>query len=103
MTAWVAIGLTAVGCYLAKLLGLSIPPASLERPVVRRLAALLPVALLAALTALQTVDDGNGALALDARVAGLTAAGVALLLRAPFLLVIGVAVLVTAGCRTLGG
>ncbi|MDT0347301.1 AzlD domain-containing protein [Streptomyces litchfieldiae] len=102
MTAWTAIALTAVGCYLVKLLGLAVPAAALERPAVRRLAALLPVALLAALTALQTVDDG-GAPVLDARAAGLAAAGVALLLRAPFLLVVAVAVAVTAGVRAVGG
>ncbi len=68
----------------------------------RRLAALLPVALLAALTALQTLDDG-GSPVLDARALGLAAAGVALLLRAPFLLVVAVAVAVTAGVRVIGG
>ncbi|SOD64155.1 Branched-chain amino acid transport protein (AzlD) [Streptomyces zhaozhouensis] len=103
MTTWIAIGLTAVGCYLAKLLGLLVPPGPMERPLVRRLAALLPVALLAALTALQTLDGGDGAVVVDARLAGLTAAGAALLLRAPFLLVVGSAVLVTAGFRALGG
>ncbi|MGV9874340.1 hypothetical protein ACWDUG_16615, partial [Streptomyces cellulosae] len=35
--------------------------------------------------------------------AGLAAAAVALLLRAPFLLVVAAAVLVTAGVRALGG
>jgi hypothetical protein len=103
MTVWIAIALTAVGCYLVKLIGLSVPAAALERrPAVRRLAALLPVALLAALTALQTVDDG-GAPVLDARAAGLAAAGAALVLRAPFLLVVAVAVAVTAGVRAVGG
>ncbi|WP_165985076.1 AzlD domain-containing protein [Streptomyces sp. YIM 98790] len=100
---WLAIGLTAVGCYLVKLLGLSVPAGALERPLVRRLAALLPVALLAALTAIQTADGGDGSPVLDARVAGLAAAGAAVLLRAPFLLVVGVAVAVTAGVRALGG
>ncbi|MCF6523906.1 AzlD domain-containing protein [Streptomyces sp. JJ36] len=99
---WVAVGLTAAGCYLVKLLGLSVPATVLERPVVRRLAALLPVALLAALTAQQTFSDGS-ALLLDARAAGLGAAAVALLLRAPFLVVIAAAVLVTAGVRALAG
>ncbi|ONK10792.1 AzlD domain-containing protein [Streptomyces sp. MP131-18] len=102
MTVWLAIAWTALGCYLVKLLGLAIPAGALERPVVRRLAALLPVALLAALTVLQTLDDG-GAPVLDARALGLAAAGVALLLRAPFLLVVAVAVVVTAGTRALGG
>lgn len=65
MSVWVAIGVTAVGCYAVKLLGLLVPAGALERPLVRRLAALLPVALLAALTAQQTFADGQ-ALVLDA-------------------------------------
>ncbi|GAB3119738.1 hypothetical protein GCM10027160_34300 [Streptomyces calidiresistens] len=100
---WIAILLTAAGCYLVKLTGLSVPPAVLERPVARRLAALVPVALLAALIAVQTADGGEGSLVLDARAAGLGAAVVALVLRAPFLLVVAVAVAVTAGVRALGG
>ncbi|GGM98780.1 AzlD domain-containing protein [Streptomyces fuscichromogenes] len=102
MNFWIAIGLTALGCYAVKLAGLLVPAGVLERPVVRRLAALLPVALLAALTAQQTFADGH-ALVLDARAAGLGAAAVALLLRAPFLLVVGVAVAVTAGLRAITG
>ncbi|MCX2971356.1 AzlD domain-containing protein [Streptomyces sp. TRM70308] len=103
MSVWWAIAVTAAGCYLVKLLGLSVPAGALERPLVRRLAALLPVALLAALTGLQTFGGQAGALALDARAAGLGAAALALLLRAPFLVVIGAAVVVTAGARALGG
>ncbi|MFE1295659.1 AzlD domain-containing protein [Streptomyces sp. NPDC057413] len=102
MTTWIAIAATALGCYALKLAGLLVPAGALERPLVRRLAALLPVALLAALTAQQTFSDGH-ALVLDARAAGLAAAGVALVLRAPFLLVVAAAVAVTAGVRALGG
>jgi hypothetical protein len=103
VTVWIAIGLTALGCYAAKLLGLSVPAAVLERPLVRRLATLLPIAALAALVALQTFTTGTR-LVLDARAAGLAAAAVALLLRAPFLLVVAVAVAVTAAVRAfLGG
>jgi hypothetical protein len=100
---WVAIGVTAVGCYGVKLLGLSVPAGVLERPLVKRLAALVPIALLAALTALQTFGTSGLRLAVDARSAGLAAAAVALLLRAPFLVVIAAAVLVTAGVRALAG
>lgn len=102
MSTWIAVGVTAFGCYALKLLGLSVPAGFLERPVVRRLAALLPIALLAALTALQTFGDGRG-LVLDARAAGLAAAGVALLLRAPFLVVVAVAVVVTGALRAVTG
>ncbi|GLF99708.1 AzlD domain-containing protein [Streptomyces yaizuensis] len=102
MSVWIAIAATAVGCYLVKLAGLLVPAHTLERPVVRRLAALLPVALLAALTAQQTFATGT-ALVLDARAAGIGAAALALLLRAPFLVVVAAAVAVTAGVRALGG
>ncbi|MFF4452873.1 AzlD domain-containing protein [Streptomyces goshikiensis] len=102
MNVWIAIGITVVGCYAVKLAGLLVPAGALERPTVRQLAALLPVALLAALTAQQTFSTGD-ALVIDARVAGLAAAAVALLLRAPFLVVVAAAVLVTAGVRALGG
>jgi branched-subunit amino acid transport protein len=102
MNIWIAIGATAVGCYVVKLIGLLVPAGVLERPLVQRLAALLPVALLAALTAQQTFAHGQ-ALVLDAKAAGLAAAAVALILRAPFLLVVAAAVLVTAGVRAMTG
>jgi len=102
LSIWIAIGVTVVGCYAVKLAGLLVPAGVLERPLVRRLAALLPVALLAALTAQQTFADGQS-LVLDARAAGVGAAAVALVLRAPFLVVVAVAVAVTAGVRALSG
>ncbi|MGJ5834002.1 AzlD domain-containing protein [Streptomyces ossamyceticus] len=102
MNVWIAIAVTVVGCYAVKLIGLLVPEGVLERPLVQRLAALLPVALLAALTAQQTFADGR-ALVLDARAAGVAAAAVALLLRAPFLLVVAAAVIMTAGVRAITG
>lgn len=102
MNIWIAIGATAVGCYLVKLLGLLVPAGALERPLVQRLSALLPVALLAALTAQQTFSV-HSSLVLDARGAGLAAAALALVLRAPFLVVVAAAVVVTAVVRVLGG
>ncbi|WP_329123864.1 AzlD domain-containing protein [Streptomyces sp. NBC_01465] len=101
MNIWIAIVATAVGCYLVKLLGLLVPAGVLEKPLVKQLSALLPVALLAALTAQQTFGDGQH-LVLDARGAGLAAAALALVLRAPFLVVVAAAVVVTAGVRALG-
>ncbi|MEV8021275.1 AzlD domain-containing protein [Streptomyces sp. NPDC086554] len=102
MNIWIAIGVTFVSCYLVKLAGLLVPAGALERPLVQRMAALLPVALLAALTAQQAFAEGR-VLVLDAKAAGLAAAAVALLLRAPFLVVILAAVVVTAGLRALTG
>lgn len=84
---WAAILGAGIGCYLLKLAGLSVPASVLERPVVRRVADLMPVALLAGLVAVQVVADGTR-LVLDARLAGLGAAVVLLLVRAPFLVVV---------------
>lgn len=97
---WTAILVAAAGCYLLKLGGLSVPPAVLEHPVVERVADLLPVALLAALIGVQVFADGT-ALALDARVVGLLVAAGALLLRAPFIVVVLAAALAAALVRLL--
>ena len=95
---WTAVVLAGVGCYLLKLAGLSVPSSVLERPVVERIADLMPVALLAALIAVQVfVTDQR--LALDARAAALLFAVVALLLRAPFLVVVVGAAIVAALLR----
>lgn len=102
MILWIAVLGCALGCYLLKLAGMSVPESALARPVVRRTADLLPIVLLAALVAVQvfvvTGDDGPR-LALDARLAGLAAAFVALLLRLPFLVVVFVAALTAALLR----
>lgn len=98
---WTAVVVAAAGCYLLKWLGLSVPESMLDRPAVRASAVALPVALLAALTAVQTFADGQQ-VGVDARVAGVLAAVVALLLRAPFLVVVTVAALTAAGLRALG-
>ena len=95
---WTAILLSAAGCYLLKLVGLSVPQSLLEHPVAARVAALLPVVLLAALAAVQTFTDGTR-LVVDARLAGVAAAVVALLLRAPFLVVVAVAAATAALVR----
>jgi len=97
---WAAIAVTAVGCYLLKVAGLSVPASVLQHPLVHRVADLMPVALLAALVAVQVVATGPE-LTLDARVAGLAAAVVALLLRAPFIVVVLAAALTAAVLRLL--
>ena len=97
---WVAVGITAVGCYLLKLAGLSVPPRVLERPLVERIADYIPVALLAALIAVQVFSRGHS-ITLDARALGLGVAVVLLVLRAPFLVVVFGAALAAAGFRLL--
>jgi branched-subunit amino acid transport protein len=97
---WVAVIVASIGCYLLKLAGLSLPPSVLERPEVQRVAALLPVALLAGLVAVETFG-ADGRLVVDLRLAGLGAGVVALVLRAPFLVVIVVAAATTAVLRAV--
>jgi hypothetical protein len=93
---WFAVIAGSLGVYLEKLTGHLLPARMLEREDIRRLTGLLPVALLAALVAVQTFADGQS-LVIDARLAGLVAAIIALMLRAPFLVV----VLVAAGTAAL--
>lgn len=84
---WVAVLAGSAGCYVIKLAGLSVPDRILEHPRMRRVAAMLPVALLAALIAVQTLATGRE-LVLDARVAGVAVAVLAVRFRAPFLVVV---------------
>jgi branched-subunit amino acid transport protein len=97
---WAAILVTAVGCYLLKLTGLSVPAQVLERPLVQRIADLLPVALLSALIGVQVLGEGSR-LVLDARLVGLAVAVAALLLRAPFIVVVFSAALAASLVRLL--
>ncbi len=97
-----AVLLACALAYATKLAGFSVPERLLAGPVTARALALLPVALLAGLVAVQAVGGPDRQLVLDARVAGLAAAVVALLLRAPFLVVLLVAASVAAGLRALG-
>jgi len=97
---WLAIIGAGLGCYLLKLAGVSLPARVLEHPRVERVADLIPVALLAALVAVQVFASGTH-LSLDARAAGLAAAVVALLLRAPFLVVVFVAAATAALLRVV--
>jgi len=63
--------------------------------------SLLAPALVAALVATLTLGTGR-ALVIDARAAGVAAGAVALWLRAPTIVVVAVAALVTVGARAVG-
>jgi len=101
---WLAVLGCAAGCYLLKLAGMLVSERALAHPVLRCTADLLPVVLLAALVAVQvfvTRGPDGPELGIDARLAGLGAAFVALLLRAPFIVVVFVAALTAALLRLL--
>lgn len=95
---WGALLGLAAGCYAFKAVGpVLLGTRRLPAPVQDAL-ALLAVPLLAALIAVQTFSSGRE-LVLDERAAGLGAAAIAVLLRAPFLVVVVVASATTALLR----
>jgi branched-subunit amino acid transport protein len=99
--AWIAVAGVGAATIALKAAG---PLAFARRPLPAWLRGIMPLlapCLLAALVVGQAVGDGR-AIAIDARVAGLAAAGVALALRAPLLVVLAAAAGVAAAARALG-
>lgn len=103
MTLWLAVLAACLLAYLLKLAGYVVPHAWLETPWVTRVTPLLPVALLASLVVTQAFLSGAGTVVLDARAAGVGVAVLALLLRAPFLVVVALAAATAALVRLAGG
>jgi len=85
---------------LLKLAGLSLPARLLQDARVQRTIPLVPIALLAALVGTQTFSTGHH-LVLDVRAAALGVAAIAVLLRAPFLVVVASAAATAALLRVL--
>ncbi len=87
MTLWLAILVGAAVTYLTKLAGYAVPARWLANPRMTRVAGAITVALLSALIVMNTFASGT-ALVLDARLAALAVAALALWARLPFLLVV---------------
>jgi branched-subunit amino acid transport protein len=97
---WAGVLVACAACYALKLAGLSLPAGLLQDARVQRTIPLVPVALLAALVATNTFSVGNH-LVLDVRAAALGVTVVAVLLRAPFLVVVASAAATAALLRLL--
>lgn len=97
---WAAILVLAAGTYVLKSSGVLLLGDRVLPPSVTRLAELLPAALLAALIAVN-VAVLDEELVVDARLAGLVAAIVAVRLKASFLLVVLTACATTALVRAI--
>jgi len=102
MTLWTTVLLASGLAFTLKVVGYVVPHRMLDGAVVTRVTAMLPIALLSALVAVQTFTVGGGGLTLDARAAGVAVAVSALLLRAPFLVVVILAAATAASLRALG-
>ena len=98
---WLWLLLACAIAYGTKLAGYLMPARWLRSPRMARVAGALTIALLAALTVLNTVSNGS-LLVLDARLASLAAAALALWARLPFLLVVVLGAGAAALVRLLG-
>lgn len=101
MTLWLWILAACAIAYATKLVGYLLPARWLQNPWVATLAHGVTVGLLASLVALNAFVSGTS-FTLDARAAALAAATIALLLRAPFLLVVAVGAGAAALARLAG-
>ncbi|HWJ85398.1 MAG TPA: AzlD domain-containing protein [Cellulomonas sp.] len=98
---WLAVVAGAAVVFALKLIGHLVPDHWLAKPRVARTAALVTVALLSALVAVQAATIGRHLVA-DARLPALAVAAVALALRAPFIVVVVLAALTAAVLRAIG-
>ena len=95
---WAGVLIASAACYALKLARLSLPQSWLQDVHVQRTVPLLPVALLAGLVATQTFSTGHH-LVIYVRAAALPVAAIAVLLRAPFLVVVASAAATAALLR----
>jgi branched-subunit amino acid transport protein len=102
MSMWTAVLLASALAFALKYLGYVVPTHWLEGERVSRVTSALPIALLAALVAVQTLTSSSGALVVDSRAAAVGVALVALVLRAPFIVVVVLAAVVAAALRSWG-
>ena len=98
---WLWILVAAAGCFATKLLGYLVPRTWLENPTVSRTMSGVTIGVLAALVGLNTFTSGS-TLAIDARLAALIVALVALWARAPFIVVVILGAAAAAVARLLG-
>lgn len=84
---WLAVIGTSVLAFILKYLGHSVPKSWLSHPRILKINSLIPIALLSALVAVQTFTKDSRLIS-DQRMAGVGAAVLALILRAPFPVVV---------------
>jgi branched-subunit amino acid transport protein len=92
---WIGVIGTSAIAFALKYLGHSVPEKFLTNPRMLRINTLIPVVLLSALVAVQTVAD-KSKLVIDQRLAGVAVAVIALALKAPYFVVVISAALTSA-------
>lgn len=99
---WIAVIVGSLAVYFWKILGYALPKRFAENKEVVVLASKLTIALLAALTAVQTFTSGQS-LMLDSRVAAVGVAAILYWRKAPFIVAVCAAALVAALLRNFLG
>ena len=84
---WIAVIGTSAIAFALKYFGHSVPERFLSNPRMLRINTLIPIALLSALVAVQTFSN-KSTLVVDQRLAGMAVAVLALVLKAPFPVVV---------------
>ena len=92
---WIGVIGTSLIAFLTKLAGHSIPGKYLSNARVLRINVMIPIALLSALVAVNTLAEKTS-LALDHRVAGVGTALIALWFKAPYFVVVAGAAITSA-------
>ncbi|MEN9956871.1 MAG: hypothetical protein RIR46_479 [Actinomycetota bacterium] len=90
MSLWLGIFIASITVYSWKLLGYVVPKTVLDNPKIAKVASLLTIALLSALTGVQMLTSGNK-IEFDGRIPALIVAVVLLALRVPFIVMVSVA------------
>lgn len=101
MTLWIWVLVAALACFAQKLVGYLLPSDALESPRFAYVSSGVTVGLLSALVVTQTFASGSS-LTVDARLASVLVAAVALWLRAPFIVVVLLGAVTAALLRLVG-
>lgn len=97
---WIATLVTSFICFVLKLLGYSLPESILNKPIIQRINSLIPIALLSALVAVQTLGMEKS-VQIDHRLAGVVVAGIALRFKASFPVMMLLAAITSAAIYNL--
>ena len=92
---WIGVIGTSAIAFILKFAGHSVPEKFLTHPRILKINTFIPIALLSALVAVQTFAS-DGKLVIDQRLAGVGVAVIALILKAPYPLVVFSAALTSA-------
>lgn len=98
MSLWLGILIGSAAVFSWKLLGFLVPKNVLDNPKIAKIAGLLTIALLAALTGVQMLTSGS-AIEFDARIPALGLAALLLRFKVPFVVMVASAAAMAALLR----